>query len=129
MGTLSMSELAARVKEALEADDLTAYSDLLDPHATWGAPDDEVWGCHSRKEILAWYGQARDAGVRASVTEVVEGTDKLLVGLRVWGRDDADESGDALERWQVLTIRDGLVSDIRGFEDRETAAARAGVEA
>jgi len=34
-----------------------------------------------------------------------------------------------VERWQVLTLRGGRVADIRGFDDRAVAAARAGVPA
>jgi ketosteroid isomerase-like protein len=67
------------------------------------------------------------AGARARVTEVVEGNDRLLVGLRVTGTAGAAEHGGTADRWQVLTVRDGRVVDIRGFEDRSSAAARAGV--
>lgn len=47
--------------------------------------------------------------------------------MRVHGRDAAVEAGEPVQRWQVLTIEHGKVADIRGFEDRSVAAARAGV--
>jgi hypothetical protein len=124
---LSMQDLANSVKDALGSADLEAYADLLDPKAQWGAPDDTVWGCHSREEVLAWYARARKAGVRARVTEVVIGDGALLVGLRVSGTEEAEEGGGEVDRWQVLTIRRGRVADIRGFDDRAIAAERAGV--
>jgi ketosteroid isomerase-like protein len=125
----SLRDLAGRVREALESADLEAYRELLDPKATWGPPDDSASGCHSRDEVLSWYRRARAAGAQARVTEVVVGEDKLLVGLRVSRTEEAARSGGEVERWQVLTVRDGHVADIRGFDDRAVAAARAGVTA
>jgi ketosteroid isomerase-like protein len=61
------------------------------------------------------------------VTEVTAGAGTLLVGLEVTGTPAAREAGGLAERWQVLTLRGGRIVDIRGFEDRAAAAARAGV--
>jgi ketosteroid isomerase-like protein len=122
-----MLELAETVKQALDSGDLEKYSTLLAPDATWGAPDDNEWGCHNRREVLTWYRRAQEAGMRAEVSEVVVGEGKLLVGVRVSGNDAAEDNGGTIDRWQVLTIRDGLVADIRGFEDRAEAARRAGI--
>jgi hypothetical protein len=72
---------------------------------------------------------ARAAGERAVVTEVTAGTGTLLVGLEVTGTPAAREAGAAVERWQVLTLRGDRIADIRGFDDRAAAAARAGVPA
>lgn len=65
--------------------------------------------------------------MRAKVTEVVAGTGALLMGLKVAGTPAAIERGGEAERWQVMTVREGRVVDIRGFDDREVAATRAGV--
>jgi hypothetical protein len=90
MGDLSLAELSEQVRGALESADLAAYRDLLAPDATWGPPDDEESGCHNRDEVLEWYRRARAAGVSATVTEVVAGAGKLLVGSAGlgagWGR-------------------------------------------
>ena len=118
------------IRSALECGDLDVIRDLLDPGARWGAPegpsDDD---CHNRDQVIAWWAAARAAGARAVVTEVTGGAGTLLVGLEVTGTTDADEVGGAVERWQVLTVRGDRVADIRGFGDRKTAAARAGVPA
>jgi hypothetical protein len=60
------------------------------------------------------------------VTEVVPSRDHLLVGLVVTGTAAAFDEGGEARRWQVLTVRDGLIVDIRGFDDRVQAAARIG---
>ena len=122
--------LARRVRAALESGDLDAIRDLLDPGARWGAPEGPSDAdCHNRDQVIAWWASARAAGAQAVVTEVTVGTGTLLVGLDVTGTPAAHEAGGTAERWQVLTVRDGRIADIRGFDDRAAAAARAGVPA
>ncbi len=99
-------------------------ADLLAPDVTWG-PAEGGDGCTSRRQVLRWWAKGQDAGGRATVTEVAEGEGCLLVGLSVTGIPRAEEAGGAVERWQVLTVRDGLVTDVRGFDTRAEAAARA----
>jgi hypothetical protein len=64
--------------------------------------------------------------VRAHVTETVVSADKILVGLRISASEPAATAGAEADRWQVLTVRDGLVADIRGFDSRDEAADAAG---
>ena len=119
-----MAEIADQIHVALESADLLAYRDLLDPNVTWGAPDDSNPGCRNRDEVLAWYRRGRADGVRATVTEADAHGDKILVGLRVVDERSPGEPGNPTERWQILTISKGLISDIRGFEDRSQAMSR-----
>lgn len=122
--------LAGRVRSALESGDLDAIRALLAPDARWGAPEGPSdFDCHNRDQVVAWWAMARAAGARAVVTEVVAGAGTLLVGLEVSGTSAAEEAGGAARRWQVLTVRGDRIADIRGFDDRVAAAARAGVPA
>lgn len=121
-----IEEIARRVGAALQAADLTGYKELLDPNVTWGAPDDANPGCHNRDQVLTWYRRGRAAGVEAVVTETLVHGERILVGLSVVGIRTAEdrateEPGGSTDRWQVLTVRAGLVNDIRGFEDRTQA--------
>jgi len=123
-----LAALAGRVRFALESGDQGAIRDLLDPGARWGAPDGPgEFDCQNREQVIAWWASARAAGARAVVTEVTVGPGKLLVGLEVTGTPAAGEAGGVAERWQVLTVRGGRIADIRGFDERSAAAARAGV--
>jgi hypothetical protein len=119
----AMEHIADQVKGALQSADLAAYAHLLDPNVHWGAPGDQTFGCQNRNQVLSWYQSGHDAGVRAEVTETIVSGDRILVGMRVTGRDHDDEP----ERWQVLTVRDGLVVDIVGYDERIEAADAAGL--
>lgn len=125
--TRSLEELELLVRVALETGDLGAYEELLAPDVQWGPAEEPESGCKNRVEVLSWYKAARDRGMDATVNEVVAGRDCLLVGLTVSGTPGADEQGGVTARWQVLTVRDGQISDIRGFDSRASAAKRAGV--
>ncbi len=118
-----MERIAGQISAALQSADLIGYRELLDPDVTWGAPGDTESGCRNRDQVLTWYRRGRAKGIRADVTEAGVYGDKILVGLRVVDHRSPSDAGDPAGRWQVLTIRDGLVKDIRGFEDRATASS------
>jgi ketosteroid isomerase-like protein len=124
-----MEGLAQQVRGALSSADLSSCRDLLDPNVHWGGPDDPTASCQNRDQVLAWYRRGRDAGVRATVSEVAVAGDQIVVGLTVVGNQAGDDDTGVRERWQVLTVRDGRVIDIVGFDDRVEAATRAGLPA
>ena len=95
----------------------------IDPDVTWGAPGAESPSCQNRNQVLRWYQKGREAGVRAVVSEVTVHGDRLLVSMTVRGSGEAEERGGAALRWQVLTVRQGRVAEIVGFDDQEDARA------
>jgi ketosteroid isomerase-like protein len=116
-----VDDVAVLVRQALAAEDLSAFAELLDPDVTWGAPGSRKPSCRNRKQVLAWYQRGRDAGVRGSVDEVEVRGDRLLVTMHVRGTENARERGGVALRFQVLTIRSGKVVDIVGFDDKTEA--------
>ena len=121
-----VERIAGQVRSALEAADLSAFSELLDPNVRWGAPGDPSPACRNRAQVLSWHRRGRDAGVRARVSEVVVLDEQtILVGLRVARNPPALESGPEVKRWQVLTVEGGRVVDIVGFEERSDAVGPA----
>ena len=118
-------QLARRVAAVLEAADLTALRDLLDPAVHWGPPGDPAPPCQNREQVLSWWRRARDSGARAHVAEALAFGDRILVGLKVTATAAAADGEH--DRWQVLTVRGGRVADITGFDDRAEAAAWAGI--
>src|SRR5579872_5896401 len=119
--TMGADEMAALVRSALAAEDLAAFAELLDPAVTWGAPGARNPTCKNRNQVMAWYQRGRDAGVRGSIDDVEILGDRLLVSMSVRGTENARERGGAALRFQVLTIRNGKVVDIVGFDDKTEA--------
>jgi hypothetical protein len=77
--------------------------------------------CTNRHQVLAWYEHGREAGVRGSVFDVEVMGDRLLVNMSVRGTEEARERGGTALRYQVLTVRNGKVVDIVGFDDKVEA--------
>jgi hypothetical protein len=115
--------IAERVRASQESADLDQIAGLLSPGVQWGAPDDPQPTCRNRGQVLRWYAKGREAGARATVTELSVHGDKILISLRVSVPPDG---AVAFNRWQILTVGPAGVTDIRGFENRADAAARVG---
>jgi ketosteroid isomerase-like protein len=124
--TMGMDEIAVLVRKALATEDLSAFTELLDPAVTWGAPGARNPSCKNRNQVLAWYQRGRDAGVRGSVYDVEVLGDRLLVTMSVRGTENANERGGAALRYQLLTVRSGKVVDIVGFDDKTEALSYVG---
>jgi ketosteroid isomerase-like protein len=116
-------DLVRLLRAAMEDADLEAFGELLDPRVTWGPPGDAAAGCTSRHQVLDWYARAWERGGRATVSEITDIGDRLLVGLVVHGTRASRERGGAAPRWQVLTVRGGRITDIVGFDTKEDALA------
>jgi hypothetical protein len=70
-----------------------------------------------------------DAGIRLRFSEVQPaGPGRAWVEV-VWAHDAGHGHGSAGLQWVVFTVQDGLVSEVRFFQDRETARAFAFREA
>ncbi|MGO8722687.1 MAG: nuclear transport factor 2 family protein [Acidimicrobiales bacterium] len=122
-GAESLTSLANRIKTALENGDPASFGDLLDANVRWGPPGDPSPPCQNKDQVLAWYLRARQSGARARVSEVSVVGDRILVGMVVAGTDSARQSGGQAARWQLLSLRNGRVVDIVGFEQRVEAVA------
>ena len=112
---ITVEDVAARVKGALESNDLERFAELLSPNVQWGAPGAATPACQNRDQVLKWYSKGREDGRRvATVSHVEVRGNAVLVGLRLEGEG---------ERWQVLRVGPEGVYDIRGFEDRTEGTA------
>ncbi len=124
--TLEMDEIAGQVRRAMASQDIAAFSELLDPDVTWGAPGARSPSCQNRQQVLAWYQRGRDAGVSGSVNDIEVCGTNLLVTLVVQGSESAEERGGAALRFQVLTVRGAKIVNIVGFDDKADAIAYVG---
>jgi ketosteroid isomerase-like protein len=116
----TMDVLATQVRLALESADLTVMGELLAPDARWGAPEQKVPTCRNSQQILQWYEAGKNMGVRADVTEMVVIDTNIVVGLHRRARPDVASNAQDV-RWQVLSVKDGRIAEIRGYETRHEA--------
>jgi hypothetical protein len=121
---LTTDEIAELVRGALQSAQFDAYRLPLDPNVHWGFPDDNAAGCRNHDEVLAWYRRGRAKGVRSRVSEAIAHGDHVLIGVTVSGAPSSTSSEATVDRWQVLTVDNGRVTDIRGFDTRKDAVAR-----
>lgn len=114
--------VADKVRTALAAADVEEFAGLLDPNVTWGAPGDNSPACQNRNQVLRWYQRGREEGRRGEVIDVITSNDKILIKMVV-----STPEGGGADRWQVFRVNRGLVADIRGYEDEDSAMRAAGL--
>ena len=121
----STAAVAERLRDAFVRRDEVAFGALLDDNVRWGGDEETDRTCHNRSEVLAAYRDVVASGAAGRVTEVaelqIEG-ERVLMALPVKGARGAlaREQGTV---YQVFTVRDGLIVDIRGSTDRGDALA------
>lgn len=116
-------ELVRRGYEAAGRGDLDTMRELLDPNVEWhgGDPSDE-FGCHNRKQALAWMGRARERGSIGELVEVIDAGEQVVVIMRRTGEDGEPELVANL-----TTFRDGKVIEMVHYPDPDEARRAAGV--
>jgi ketosteroid isomerase-like protein len=108
--------------DAVSRGELEPLERLFAPDAKWRAVEDGEWNCENRARIIEVLRDNRAAGLTGSVEEVFELDGRLIVAFRPEYRPNRD--GWPLDngiRYIVLSIRDGLVSEMKGCADRASA--------
>jgi hypothetical protein len=108
--TQDAQAVARRLTRALEARDLESLGEILSPDVRWGGEED-TQTCHSRADVLAWYGGLHARGFRASVVEAAVEPDRIVLTL-----DVARPGGGTSRNEQVFRIAGGRIVDIRDNE-------------
>lgn len=121
--TSTNQAVAERLRVAFEAKDLALLGPLLDPNVRWGGTEETEQTCHSRSDVLTWYGQVQAAGMDAKVTETVALDAAVVLALVLSGPTPGPNAKRPGAVFQVFHLAGGLVVDIRGFERREQAIA------
>lgn len=110
---LEPERLAQQLSAVLALRDRAAFTRLLAPGVRWGGREDTEQTCHDSQQAGDFYGALLAAGTSLSMlsSEAVAG-DRVLVHLDVSGTED-----ESYQARVLLTVRDGLVSDILQLED------------
>jgi len=118
-----MDTMAARIRTALNARDMDAFRALIAEDARWGegGPDDERT-CQNRNDIISNYKRLLNEGVRGTATETTAGPLGVACLIEIDWPDDAPNPGGPI-LYQVFLVRDGLITHIKGMDDRDLALA------
>ncbi len=123
----SVAAVADELRRAYDSTDLARLAPLLAPDVEWGDGDNERH-CRTAEQVLATYATLADAGVTGEITALHVGPRGVACELALnWPAPaDADRRASMV---QVFLVSDGLVREIRGYDDRNPALAAIGISA
>jgi SnoaL-like domain len=122
--TLSrMETLATQLRTAFNARDVDTFRGLLAEDARWGEDPDAPNTCHNRAEIVAHVKRLLNEGVRASIMETTTGPRGVACLLEVEWPDPKYAPRDRYSFYQVYVVTDGLITEIQGHDDQDSALA------
>jgi ketosteroid isomerase-like protein len=117
------SEFVREMWQAWSSGNFDAIEAAFAPDARWRAVEDGPWNCENRGQILNVIRQNRErrGAPEGQVEGIVDVGDRIVVAFRPanptpdgWPLDDG-------VRYVVLTIRDGLVTEMKGCASRQVA--------
>ena len=115
--------MAAQLRTAFNAQDMDALRSLIAEDATWGEDHNGAACCRNRDEIMSRLKLLLAAGVQATIMETRIGPRGIAARVEVrWPRAQ-DARADRISYAQVYVVRDGLVSEIHGHDDMDSALA------
>jgi hypothetical protein len=97
-------------RDAIASPSLEAFAEVLAPDVVWVG----LWPgqlCRNRGAVLEMFERWREQQIRLEPTIVLERDDVLVVDPGLDGRH------------QVIVLRDGLVSEVRAYPNRQVALA------
>jgi ankyrin repeat protein len=118
LGTGVMAEIARQLETAAQDVDLDLLGSLLHPEVRWTGL------CKDRSQVLDWYRAVLAEGIEASVRSVEVDRDAVVLGLTVGRRAQGARPAPPQPLYQVFTVRDAQIVEIRGYPDRASALTR-----
>jgi ketosteroid isomerase-like protein len=122
--TGTAESIASDLQRAFAARDLDLLGTLLADDARWG-DDDASNKCRNRQQVVATFSRLLDEGVDGRVEEVRVSPNGVLCRLRVdW--PDATGRAPSESLFHLYVVRDGLIAEIRRYDDLDSALAALG---
>ena len=115
-GTGVMADIARHLEAAYRDLDLELLGSLLHPQVQWTGV------CGNRAQVLDWYRSLLADGLRASVESVKVAGDTVVLGLSVARQADGARPAPPDHLYQVFTVEDAQVIEMRGYPGRVTPA-------
>jgi len=113
---------------AVARGDVDAISAMLAPDVRWHGAGDDHGGCQNREQALHWMTAAIDRGIRVQLLEArALKNDRVLVLLQRSVPREGDPSGEPPSpHGQILTLRDGKITEMVAYPTAEEAAGAGG---
>jgi hypothetical protein len=118
IGAGVMADIARHLEAAFRDKDLSLLAALLHPQVHWTGL------CTSSDQVLDWYRALAAAGTEADVHSVEVDRDAVVLGLAIGGRAEGARPAPRQQLYQVFTVADSHITDIRGYPDRHSALTR-----
>jgi ketosteroid isomerase-like protein len=118
-----METLATQLRTAFNARDIDTFRSLLAKDASWGEDPEHETFCHDRNDIIANLKRLLDEGVQATIVETTTGPRGIAVRLDVKWPEPEDWRPELQTAHQAYLVSDGLITEIHGHDDEESALA------
>jgi hypothetical protein len=101
---------------------------MLAPEVRWHGAGDDQGGCQNREQALRWMSEGIARGIRVQLLEARElKDDRVLVLLQRNLPREGDPSGEPPSpHGQILTLRDGKITEMVAYPTAEEAVGAAG---
>jgi ketosteroid isomerase-like protein len=117
---------------AYDRGDVTRMMDFVDPDVDWTYLDPGPDGprprtCHGRGELEEALRRQAHRGLRAELEEVVAAGDRVMLVMRTPGIDEYRHRQADDRTYDIVTVRDGLITGLHACRDRSEARSLAGI--
>ena len=119
VGSGVMAEIAQHLEVAYRNRDLVLLGSLLHPEARWTGL------CQDRAQVLEWYRGLLAQGVTSAVQSVETDRDAVVLELAVGRPAEGARAAPPQHVYQVFTVVDAQIVEIRAYPDRRAALERA----
>ncbi len=117
---------------AYDRGDVERMMDFVDPDLEWthlglSLGNSQLRTDHGRCELENALRRQLDQGLRAELEEVIAAGDQVMLVMRTPGIDEHRPRRDDGRTYDVATVRDGLIVELRACRDRGEARSLAGI--
>jgi ketosteroid isomerase-like protein len=117
---------------AYDRGDVAAMMDFVDPDLEWtcldpGAEDPRPQTRRGRGELEKALRLQADRGLRTELEQVIAAGEKVILVIRTPGIDEYRHRQAGDRAYRVVTVRDGLIVELRACRDRGEARLLAGI--
>lgn len=117
---------------AYDRGDMARMMEFVHPDLEWtyldpGLEDSQPQVRHGREELEKAVRQLADRGLRAQLEAVVAAADHVITVLHTPGLDEHGNRPTGDWTYDVVTVRDGLIVELRACRDHDEARALAGI--